>query len=240
MNQTVVIIPTYNESENILSLLNELTVLDVDVVVIDDNSPDNTSKIVKNSRFYNTKVYLISREEKLGLGSAYRDGFAWALAKEYKYIVEMDADFSHSIHDLSKLLQKKENTDLIIGSRYVEGGAVEGWNRFRHTLSFFANRYAKFFTFCNVNDMTSGFRIYSDYALKSIDFHNTKSNGYAFQIEMTVLCVIKKLKIKEIPITFYERRNGKSKMSIRIVFEAIPKVFLLGLKRITSILATPQ
>ena len=239
MNHTLVIIPTYNESENISTLLDQLTVLDVDVLIVDDNSPDNTAEFVKKTNLYNSKVFLIIREKKLGLGSAYRDGFVWALSKEYKYVVEMDADFSHTVSDLSKLLKNKDNNDLVIGSRYVDGGAVEGWNKYRYILSFLANKYSKFFTFCKVNDMTSGFRIYSDYALKSVDFQKTKSNGYAFQIEMTVLCVIKKLQIKEVPITFYERRDGKSKMTSSIVLEAFPKVLIFGLKRIINYLTTP-
>ena len=239
MNQTIVIIPTYNESENISTLLDKLSVLDVDVLIVDDSSPDNTAEVVKKSNLYNSKVFLICRKEKLGLGSAYRDGFNWALSKKYKHIVEMDADFSHTINDLSNLLKNKDKNDVVIGSRYVEGGSVKGWSWYRHALSFLANKYSKFVTYCNVNDMTSGFRVYSDHALESIDFRNTKSNGYAFQIEMTVLCEMKKLQIKEVPITFYERRVGKSKMSSSIVLEAFPKVLIFGLKRIRNYLTTP-
>ena len=140
MNQTIVVIPTYNESKNILALLDQLTLLDLDVLIVDDNSPDNTADYVKKSSFYESKVFLISRKKKLGLGSAYRDGFTWALSKNYRHIVEMDADFSHTINDLSKLLTNKIEYDVVIGSRYVEGGAVDGWNRFRHSLSYLANK----------------------------------------------------------------------------------------------------
>ena len=225
-SDTIVIVPTYNESKNVSNLLNIFIESDFDILIIDDNSPDGTATIVKNYLSKYTNVHLLERPGKLGLGSAYRDGFNWALKREYKSIVEMDADFSHSFSDLNNLNIYKKDYDLVIGSRYVSGGKTEGWSKGRKLLSVTANNIAKNLLNIKVNDMTSGFRIYSRECLKSINYENTKSNGYAFQIEMTLLVSINDRSIKEIPITFYERSLGDSKMSKAIVYEAIK--FLLA------------
>ena len=230
---TLVIVPTYNESKNVSNLLNPfvqpgmngLVQSSFDVLIIDDNSPDGTAEIVKNYIVKYSNIHLLERSGKLGLGSAYRDGFNWALEREYKNIVEMDADFSHSYSDLINLNTYKKDYDLVIGSRYVSGGRTEGWSTGRKLLSITANNIAKIFLNIKVNDMTSGFRIYSRECLESINYQNTKSNGYAFQIEMTLLVSNNNKSIKEIPITFYERSLGDSKMSKAIVYEAIKFLF---------------
>ena len=230
---TLVIVPTYNESKNVSNLLNPfvqpgmngLVQSSFDVLIIDDNSPDGTAEIVKNYIVKYSNIHLLERSGKLGLGSAYRDGFNWALEREYKSIVEMDADFSHSYSDLENLNTYKKDYDLVIGSRYVSGGRTEGWSTGRKLLSITANNIAKIFLNIKVNDMTSGFRIYSRECLESINYQNTKSNGYAFQIEMTLLVSNNNKSIKEIPITFYERSLGDSKMSKAIVYEAIKFLF---------------
>ena len=234
MSKEVVVIPTYNESENIGDLISDILELGLDILIIDDNSPDNTSKIIKEHEHYNSKIFLLSRDKKLGLGSAYREGFQKGIDMEYEFFVQMDADFSHGVEDLKRMLSQIESNEVIIGSRYINGGRIIGWSKGRHLLSFIANLYSKLFTFSYVSDMTSGFRIYSIGALRNIKYKETKSNGYAFQIEMTVLCLINKLEIKEMPITFHERREGKSKMNKGVVFEAFPKVLLLSLLRIRS------
>ncbi len=234
MTRKLVVIPTYNESENIEDMITDILKLNLDILIVDDNSPDNTSKIVMEHKEFNSKVFLLTREEKLGLGSAYRDGFQKGINMKYEYFIQMDADFSHRVEDLKLMINQTENKDVIIGSRYIQGGKIIGWSKRRHLLSFIANLYSKLLTFSSVSDMTSGFRIYRLDALEKIRYTDTKSNGYAFQIEMTVLCLIHKLNIKEIPITFNERREGKSKMSKSVVLEAFPKVLILSLLRIKS------
>tara|TARA_A100001015_G_scaffold151676_1_gene168160 strand:- start:449 stop:1168 length:720 start_codon:yes stop_codon:yes gene_type:complete len=238
MIDKLVVIPTFNEAENIKDLLLEIHKLNVHVLIVDDNSPDNTSGIIKSHEGFNERVYLLSRKKKLGLGSAYREGFAWGIKNNYRYLIEMDADFSHSVSDLEHMINKVQNYDLIIGSRYIPGGKIVGWSKKRYILSYLANKYSKLFTLSPINDMTSGFRIYTTTALNKIKYYETKSNGYSFQIEMTVLSLINKLSILEIPITFSERREGNSKMNKGVVFEAFPKVLMLSFKRIKSFLTT--
>ncbi len=220
-SDTIVIIPTYNEAENIAEIIKEIRNLGLHILVVDDNSPDSTSSIVKNIMETNKNVNLLERSSKKGLGSAYRDGFQYCIEKDYKYLVQMDADFSHRLEDLSKMKKEQAKRDLIIGSRYIEGGSSVGWNNLRKNLSKFANIYAKTITRSKINDMTSGFRIYSAKALEKIDYQDTKSDGYGFQIEMTVRALRKNLEIKEVPIIFNERREGQSKMTLKIIIEAI-------------------
>ena len=221
LNPNLVIIPTYNEAQNILKMLSQFINSQFDVLIIDDNSPDKTYELVENFIKQNNFVHLIKRNGKEGLGSAYRKGFEWAINNQYEYAIEMDADFSHSFDDLELMFNSKENLDLVIGSRYITGGSTEGWSKSRKLLSVGANKFAKKMLNSQINDMTSGFRIYSTKALEKVSFSNTESNGYSFQIEMTYLFISKGLKIKEFPITFYERNLGKSKMSKSIAFEAI-------------------
>ena len=230
-NNIVVIIPTYNESKNISILLDLLSNLKIDILIVDDNSPDGTGKIVQKFSDNHKNINLLERPEKLGLGSAYRDGFKWAIERDYKHCIEMDGDFSHTILDLQNMIKFKDDFDLVIGSRYIEGGKTEGWSNGRKLLSMTANNIAKIFLGIKVNDMTSGFRIYSKECLDDINYFNTTSNGYAFQIEMTYLSSLKNKTIKEVPITFYERNLGESKMSKAIVLEAIKFLIFSKFKR---------
>ena len=237
-NNIVVIIPTYNESTNISTLLDKLSMAHevFDILIVDDNSPDGTSKIVEENYVSNFKtIHLLKRDQKLGLGSAYRDGFKWALKKNYQHFVEMDGDFSHTFDDLMHMLTFKDKYDLIIGSRYIKGGKTEGWSKSRKLLSVVANLVAKLLLGLKVNDMTSGFRIYSRDCLEDINYYDTKSNGYAFQIEMTLLACMNKKSIKEVPITFYERDLGESKMSKDIVLEAVKFLIFTKFKKIKNV-----
>ena len=217
----LVIIPTYNEKENIYDFINELCNFDISILIVDDNSPDGTGEIVKKLSSVSDQVNLLSRKSKQGLGSAYRDGFKWGIENQYKYFIQMDADYSHRFEDLVHLLAESLLQDVVIGSRYISGGGSVGWDMKRKLLSIAANKISRIILKSNINDMTSGFRIYSTKALEKVSFSNTESNGYSFQIEMTYLFISKGLKIKEFPITFYERSLGKSKMSKSIAFEAI-------------------
>lgn len=227
----LVIIPTYNEIDNIEEFIIQISNFDVSVLIIDDNSPDGTGKVVENLSKLNNKINLIKRHKKLGLGSAYRDGFKWGLDRGYNYLLEMDADFSHSFEDLVKVLEASSSADMVIGSRYIKEGGSIGWDTRRKMLSSFANKLSKFLLKTKINDMTSGFRCYSDKALIQISYETTKSDGYAFQVEMSARAVEKQLSIKEVPIIFNERRLGKSKMSKKIVYEAFLYLVKNGLKR---------
>ena len=227
----LVIIPTYNEIDNIEEFIIQISNFDISVLIVDDNSPDGTGKVVKDMSKINKKINLMKRNEKLGLGSAYRDGFKWGLDKGYSYLLEMDADFSHRFEDLVKILEASFSADMIIGSRYIEEGGSIGWDTRRKMLSSFANKLSKFLLKTKINDMTSGFRCYSNKALFEISYATTKSDGYAFQVEMSARAVQKQLSIKEVPIIFNERRLGNSKMSKKIVYEAFLYLVKNGLKR---------
>jgi len=227
----LVIIPTYNEIDNIEEFIIQISNFDVSVLIVDDNSPDGTGKVVEDISKINKKINLMKRNEKLGLGSAYRDGFKWGLDKGYTYLLEMDADFSHRFKDLVKILEASSSADMIIGSRYIEEGGSIGWDKRRKMLSSFANKLSKFLLKTKINDMTSGFRCYSNKALSEISYATTKSDGYAFQVEMSARAVQKQLSIKEVPIIFNERRLGNSKMSKKIVYEAFLYLVKNGLKR---------
>lgn len=227
--KNIVIVPTFNESENITNIINELKIFDLDILIVDDNSPDKTSQIVKKLMIKNKKINILERPRKLGLGSAYRDGFRYCIENDYENLIQMDADFSHRIEDLKNMLTFINSYEVIIGSRYVDGGGSIGWSRMRKILSKVANIYAKIITKTNIYDMTSGFRIYSKNALEKIEYDKTKSDGYSFQIEMSVRASNQKLKIKEVPIVFNERREGESKMNLKIIIEALFIVFKLRL-----------
>ena len=227
----LVVIPTYNEIDNIEEFIIQISNFDVSVLIVDDNSPDGTGKVVEDITKINKKINLMKRNEKLGLGSAYRDGFEWGLDKGYSYLLEMDADFSHRFEDLVKILEASSSADMIIGSRYIEEGGSIGWDTRRKMLSSFANKLSKFLLKTKINDMTSGFRCYSNKALLEISYATTKSDGYAFQVEMSARAVQKQLSIKEVPIIFNERRLGNSKMSKKIVYEAFLYLVKNGMKR---------
>lgn len=221
MKKVLIILPTYNEATNIEKIINKIIKLGCEVLVVDDNSPDKTFEIVENLKNQYKNINLIKRSGKLGLGSAYREGFRWALENNFLFIVEMDADFSHSVEDLGEMLSYRSKYDVIIGSRYTPEGKIEGWSKKRYYLSLVANKLVRLLAFTKVNELTGGFRIYTADALKKIDAINTKNNGYAFQIEMTINSIIKGLSIKEVPITFRERSGGISKMNKFIIVEAI-------------------
>ena len=237
-NSHLVVIPTYNEIDNIEDFVNQIIKINVDILIVDDNSPDGTGDLVQKLSENLSQVNLLKRSGKLGLGSAYRDGFKWGLNEGYKYLIEMDADFSHSFSDLNNILQNSKNFDVVIGSRYIPGGGSNGWDFKRKLLSSYANKLSKVLLRSKINDMTSGFRSYSSEALNEINYFSTKSDGYSFQIEMTIRSIEKKLTIKEVPIIFTERSLGNSKMSKKIVYEAF--LFLLnnGVKRWLNIKIT--
>ena len=236
-DKSLIIIPTYNEAENIKDVINKILSLQNNnfILVVDDNSPDGTSNIVENLKKDNTdKLFLITREKKDGLGSAYKVGFKWALEQDFSYIFEMDADLSHDpneIENLKRLLINNE-CDVAIGSRYLEGVSVVNWPLSRIFLSYFANIYVRLITCLPVKDSTSGFIGYSNTALSSLDINKIKFNGYAFQIEMKFKLWKKKFRLKEHQIIFVNREFGDSKMNKNIIFEAIIGVVKLKLNSI--------
>ena len=230
MEKVLIIIPTYNESENIVKLIrqiNSLTIngFSIDLLIIDDNSQDGTSALVKNLNLSN--VHVIDREKKLGLGTAYILGFKYAISKNYDYVFEMDADFSHDPESIPDFLKKVEEYDLVIGSRYIHGIAVVNWPLTRLMISLGASYYTRLITFLPVKDVTAGFMCYKVNSLKQITLNDVRSNGYSFQIEMKYRIWKKKFKLVEIPIVFIDRRAGVSKMSKKIVYEAAFMVWKL-------------
>lgn len=227
--KSIVVIPTYNERENIDTLIEILqkTIDGIHVMVVDDNSPDGTAGLVKDLQQTNDRLHLILRPGKMGLGTAYCDGFAKALEMGFEVIFQMDADFSHDPNDLPRLLEELSENDLVIGSRYVKGVNVINWPLSRLILSYGANMYTRIITGMPLMDATGGFKCFRAEALRSIDLSTVKSNGYGFQIEMNFRLWKKKYKLKEIPIIFNERRSGVSKMSKGIIWEAIFLVWKL-------------
>ncbi|NRB60584.1 MAG: polyprenol monophosphomannose synthase [Winogradskyella sp.] len=235
MSDAIVIIPTYNEVENIEAIVRAVfqQKKDFHVLVVDDNSPDYTSKAVKKLQVvFNQKLFLIERKNKSGLGSAYIDGFKWALKKNYQYIFEMDADFSHNPKDLIHLYNacNENNADVAVGSRYVKGITVVNWPLSRILLSYGASRYVRIITGMKVKDSTAGFVCYKREVLETINLNKIKFVGYAFQIEMKFKAMKKGFKIVEIPVIFKDRIKGKSKMSGSIIYEAVFGVISLKLK----------
>ena len=232
--KSLVIIPTYNEKENIREIINAVlkVVPDTDILIVDDNSPDGTGKIVKELMEKDKRIHLIEREGKLGLGTAYVVGFKYAIEKGYDWVVQMDADFSHNPEDIPRFFKYIGEYDLIIGSRYVDGISVVNWPLSRLFLSYFANVYARLVTGVPVKDLTGGFKCIKSDVLKTIDLDSIKADGYGFQIEINFLAYINGFKIKEIPIIFIDRRAGYSKMSKRIVWEAFWLVLKLRWEKI--------
>ncbi len=231
----LVITPTYNEKENIKEFIHSILTTDLPVLFIDDNSPDATSDLIKEYQARESKIFLIERPEKLGLGSAYRMGFEWAINNNFENIIEMDADFSHSFDDLKNMINNYSDVSALIGSRYIDGGQTIGWEKSRLLLSTYANKFAKFMSRSSINDMTSGFRIINCKTLIDIEYETSKSNGYAFQIEILARILNIGSSVKEIPITFHERRRGKSKLERKIIYEALFLVFSLGFKSLFKI-----
>jgi dolichol-phosphate mannosyltransferase len=227
MNTSIVVIPTYNEVESIGILLDALKLLPLDILVIDDGSPDGTAELCRAHG-----VEVISRSGKLGLGSAYRSGFAVALDRSYANVIEMDADGSHQVSDLVRMMEWIGTSELLIGSRWVADGAIENWSKFREYLSKGANAYANAVLSLGIKDTTSGLRIYNADLLKRMDISTIRSEGYCFQIEMTRRAIARGASIGEIPITFIERAHGVSKMSFAIALEAILRITSWGLLRL--------
>ena len=224
--RTLIIIPTYNEVDNLRPLLNEIfaRVSEGDILIIDDNSTDGTGKLADEIRTENPQVHVIHRPGKLGLGTAYLAGFKYALAHDYDAVFEMDADFSHDPRYLPDFLKAIEHADLVIGSRYVPGGGKPGWSLVRRLISGSGNSFARFMLGIPIHDCTAGFRCYRREVLRSIDLDTIQSQGYAFQVELVYRVMKQGFKIVEIPIIFIDRRVGKSKMSHRIVIEAFTYV----------------
>lgn len=234
MNKYLIIIPTYNEIENISLILKKIIELEskFDVLVVDDNSPDGTSDKVLEFNLKYSNINLLKRNNKNGLGSAYIAGFKWALKNNYDYIMQIDADLSHNPHDLLKLKENSCNYDLVIGSRYIKGISIVNWPLSRLILSYFANLYARVIIGIPIKDVTGGFKCISTNILRNINLNNIKSEGYSFQIELNYLAWINNYKIAEIPIIFTDRSHGSSKMSKSVIFEAIYMVPYLMIKKI--------
>jgi dolichol-phosphate mannosyltransferase len=229
---SLVIIPTYNEILNIEAIVRKVLSLpgNFDLLIVDDNSPDGTASRIKELQAeYNERLHILERAGKLGLGTAYIAGFDWALAKNYEFIFEMDADFSHNPDDLMELYKacKEDGADVAIGSRYISGVNVVNWPIGRVIMSYFASSYVRFITGMKVMDTTAGFKCYRRKVLETIDFDRIRFKGYAFQIEMKFTAFKFKYKIVEVPIIFTDRKKGKSKMSGGIFNEALWGVMLM-------------
>jgi dolichol-phosphate mannosyltransferase len=225
--RALVVIPTYSEAVNLPQILPQVLSQDprLEVLVVDDNSPDGTGRIADEMARTNPRVHVLHREAKLGLGTAYITGFKWALAQGYDYIFEMDADFSHDPAHLKDFLTAIQDADLVLGSRYLDGKVtIVNWPMSRLMLSYFANVYARWFTGARIWDLTGGFKCFRRRVLEAIDLAAVGSNGYAFQIEMSVRAWRKGFKLREIPIVFVDRAEGQSKMNKAIVREAVWKV----------------
>ncbi len=230
MPGNLTIIPTYNERDNILKVIDSVLGLPAktDILIIDDNSPDGTADLVKAVREKHPKVKLIERTGKLGLGTAYVTGFKYAITNGYETVVQMDGDFSHDPHEIVNFLKEIKNYDLVIGSRYINGISVVNWPLSRLMLSFFASIYIRWITGMPVHDGTGGFKCWKVEFLRELHLETVKSNGYSFQVEMNFRAWRKRPnKVKEIPIIFVDRTIGQSKMSKAIVYEAIYRVWQL-------------
>ena len=233
--RSVVLIPTYNEAANILLVMQSVLRLkeNISMLIIDDGSSDGTAELVRDMKDrFPTRIDILERESKLGLGTAYLAGFQYALDKGFDFICEMDADFSHNPTDLPQLISPIKNgtADLAVGSRYINGVRVMNWPLSRLILSYGAGIYTRFITRLPVHDVTAGFKCYHRKVLEAIDLHKVKSNGYSFQIEMKYRAWRKGFRLIEVPIVFTERTEGQSKMSKKIVWEAMHKVWELRLR----------
>lgn len=231
--RAVVLMPTYNEAQTLEKTVGDLFshVDNVDLLIIDDNSPDGTGAIADRLARLDSRISVLHRHKKRGLGDAYRAGFTQCLEKGYTHLIEMDADGSHRAEDLANMLATSTSADLVIGSRWVSGGEVANWSKLRQSISRTGNKYARWMLRSNVQDMTSGFRIYSAEILRRLPLANMQAHGYAFQVEMTLRSELLGAKIIEVPIRFVEREGGSSKMSFWIVVEAFVLCTLWGIIR---------
>jgi dolichol-phosphate mannosyltransferase len=232
MNNTVVIVPTYNERDNLPQMAERLLKLpvSVDLLIVDDSSPDGTGELADELAAKHPQIHVLHRATKDGLGRAYCAGFGWALERNYDFIMEMDGDFSHNPDDIPKYLEAIRDADLVLGSRYCNGIRVINWPLSRLMLSMGAARYVKFITGMPFTDPTGGFKCFRRRALESIDLNRVRSNGYSFQIEMTHKIWRQGMKVAEVPIIFTERIQGHSKMSRKIIWEALFMVWRLLLQ----------
>lgn len=234
MPKTLVVTPTFNEADNIERLIGEVLSNgnDIHILVVDDNSPDGTAEIVERLQKTNPRIHLLRRAGKMGLGTAYVAGFKYALSHTFDVVIEMDADLSHNPKEIPNFLKRIHNCDVVLGSRYTNGVRVVNWPIRRLILSYAANLYTRVITNMPVKDATSGFKCFRRSVLEAIDLDTIRSNGYAFQIEMTFLAWKKGFRICEIPIIFVDRQSGISKMSKKIVYEAAVMVWKLKLRSI--------
>ncbi len=232
--KSLIIIPTYNERENVEELLRQIFALEglgnfLEVLIVDDNSPDGTGQLADTLAAADPRVHVLHRAGKMGLGSAYIAGFRYALERDYGAVFEMDADFSHNPESVPTFLRELESADLVLGSRYLHGVTVVNWPLSRLILSYSANVYCRVVTGMNIKDATGGFKCFRRQVLEAIDWDRVKSDGYGFQIEINFKALRKGFRIKEIPILFVDRRAGESKMSRKIVWEAAFMVWRLRL-----------
>jgi dolichol-phosphate mannosyltransferase len=235
VTDALIIIPTYNESSTLAEIVARTrAVTSVDILIVDDNSPDGTGEIADELSAAGASVHVLHRSDKQGLGPAYIAGFRWALGRGYRFVAEMDADGSHDPVTLVTLLEIASNTDaaLVLGSRWVTGGAIDGWSRNRELLSRAGNAYARFALGSRIHDLTGGFRVISANALEAIDIESIASSGYSFQIEVAHRIESTRATIIEHPITFHERVSGVSKMHLGIVLEAIWRITVWGIARV--------
>jgi len=232
--RALVILPTYNEIENLPRIVPQILEVDPDleVLVVDDDSPDGTGKEADRMAEVNPRLSVIHRASKMGLGSAYITGFKYGIEKGFDYLFEMDADFSHDAKYLKDFLREIKEADLVVGSRYLQGVNVVNWPMSRLLLSYFANVYTRIITGLPLRDATGGFKCYRREALEAIELDLVRSDGYSFQIEMSFKLWRKGFRLKEIPIIFYDRQQGESKMSKKIVREAVWMVWRLGFERL--------
>lgn len=236
LDRVVVLIPTYNERENLPAILQRvrLAAPEVDVCVLDDNSPDGTGALADELAEADDQVHVLHRAGKEGLGAAYLHGFAWALERGYDALVEMDADGSHRPEDLHRLLRAAEDADVVIGSRWVRGGEVVNWPTHRKVLSVGGNIYTRLLLGMHVNDATAGYRVYRSEVLRQLDLGSVESAGYCFQVDLTRRAVQAGLVVVEVPITFVEREQGESKMDQSIVRESLTRITEWGVQRRTA------
>lgn len=236
MSRTLIVTPTYNEAENVERLLNAVLSQDpsIDMLIVDDNSPDGTAQIVEKLQRDNNRIHLIKRAGKMGLGTAYVAGFKYAIERNFDYVMEMDADFSHDPNEIPKFLKLIQDFDVVLGSRYINGVRILNWPIRRLILSYTASLYTRIITGMPIKDTTGGYKCFKRNVLESIDLEKIHSNGYAFQIEMNYKAWKKGFKITELPITFVDRTHGTSKMSKKIVYEAVLLVWKLKLQSLLN------
>jgi len=236
MSTYLICIPTYNEAENIVGIIERTLATNIEglsILVIDDGSPDGTAKLVEElaEKLADPRIHLLQRSSKSGLGPAYLAAFDWALQRSYDYVVEMDADGSHQPEELSQLIEASHNADLVLGTRWIPGGRVENWPIYRRAISRVGTWYAEIALKVPYKDLTGGYRVLSRNLLENIDLRKIQTLGYGFQIEIAMRAFDAGLRVVQVPITFIERTQGRSKMSRRIVFEALERTTIWGFQR---------